>query len=94
MSNFLIANKDFPTISVTSLTTLSQKTISKPNDIIKPNCLVGDGYYADKSNGCKKYYICSFSNTPSEIINFLECPQNTLFDESIKTCNIQEKVNC
>jgi hypothetical protein len=82
------------TTDINNLTTVSQNDVSKPNDLLKPVCSIGDGYYSDKSSRCKKYYICTFSNTPYETINFLECPENTLFDETVKTCNIKEKVIC
>lgn len=57
-------------------------------------CPNGNDYYADYQSGCRKYYICMFIGTPWETYQLFQCPETTLFDNNIKTCNHAENVSC
>ena len=48
----------------------------------------GDGYYADKSRGCKFYFKCLFMSTKFERITELKCPENSFFNDETKECDI------
>ncbi|RMZ93813.1 putative chitinase 3, partial [Brachionus plicatilis] len=57
-------------------------------------CVNGDGYYPEKSSGCRRYYLCSFSGTPDANISFFTCPSRLIFDKVTKSCNFPHAAVC
>jgi len=58
------------------------------------NCPSGDGFYLIPNTKCQRYYQCFFYGTAHQSIQEMDCPPNTLFDVTIKLCNIASLVKC
>jgi len=58
-------------------------------------CPRGDGYYADKSAGCKRFYYCSVNKTTGAVrtTNFA-CPSGLLYNEQYSACDFAKNVVC
>lgn len=57
-------------------------------------CPDGDGRFPDKKSGCKKFYECVHLNTEFASVVEKECPDGTLFDNTIDLCNWEADVVC
>ncbi|RMZ96005.1 chitotriosidase-1 isoform X1 [Brachionus plicatilis] len=80
------------TISKSASTTAANfENIVHSNEVI---CYNKDGYYPDVKFGCRRFYICSFSGTKYQRIDYINCPIGTLFDKNLNVCNHQNLVKC
>lgn len=61
---------------------------------LNEKCFKGNGFYPDVDSGCKKYYKCQFTRTVWEIVHYLICPPNTIFDTSIQNCLPNNQTVC
>lgn len=53
-----------------------------------------DGYFAELESDCKKFYKCSYTGTPNQVIQYFACPVPNLFDEKVGSCNYPHLVKC
>lgn len=83
----------------TSGGTVVQATTQKPS-VVTPapstsnKCPNGDGTYADKSSGCRNYYMCVNTGTQYAQISTFTCPSNLVYDSKTKVCNYPNLVTC
>lgn len=79
-------------IQPTTTTTIASISNTTSQNKVDNECPEGDGYYV--LTGCIGYYYCVFSDTSSQLAIHIPCPQNTLFDMNIKSCNWPKKTKC
>ena len=79
--------------STYSPTTLSHSVTSN-NALPSSKCPNGDGIYPDLESGCTKFYQCLYTGTGNQIVQTFVCPDLTLYDAVIKSCNFAPSVKC
>ncbi len=77
----------------TELTEIQQKIKTSHNH--RPKCFNGDGFYANVTSGCKKFYQCHMTKTVrfAKITDY-SCPESFLFDSITKACRLAPLVKC
>jgi hypothetical protein len=60
-----------------------------------PKCFNGDGFYANVTSRCRKFYQCQMTKTVrfTKITEY-SCPDLFMFDSETKACKLANLVKC